>query len=85
MSYEIILNNSDTVCKHCGTELPKGTDVIIDKTEPQIGTFCLEWEGIEGYCWNNFYKNEYEDDPYNEIARENTLAAQSRYRNDDDL
>ncbi len=81
MSYEIVLNNKDTSCPHCGRELPKGVDVIIDKREPQAGTFCAEWEGIEAYCWEKYFKVELEDDPYKEVERENMAAIISENRN----
>lgn len=56
MSHETVLNNEDTTCQHCGSELAKGIYVTIDKLAPQDGTFCDE------VCWSEFYELTSQDD-----------------------
>ena len=58
MDCEIVLNNEDTTCQHCGSELPRGIHVTIDKLAPQDGTFC------DKSCWSEFYEQGSEDDSF---------------------
>lgn len=79
MSFETILNDKDTSCPQCGSELPAGRNVIVDKLDPNAGAFCDE------VCWGIYFEVENEEDPYNEIARENGEAAIRRYQDPDDF